>query len=70
MYSKLGTPGVFASHALCHDDFDIGLSGLGPTWMPSYQFAILYVNIVLGESSLCSSIIATMESAVYFYDCI
>lgn len=70
MYSKLGTPGVLASHALCDDDFDIGFSGLGPTRMPPYSLAILYVNIVLGESSLCSSIPASMESALYFYDCI
>jgi hypothetical protein len=27
MYSKLGTPGVITSHALCDDDYDIGCMG-------------------------------------------
>ena len=68
MYSKLGMPGIFTSHALCDDDYDIGFSGLDPTRMSPYPLAILYANIVPGESSPCSPIPAPMENAVYFYD--
>ena len=66
MYSKLGTPGVIASHALCDDDYDIGYLGTPFHWMALRSPAILYVEFVFGESGLCSSItIINGEYRVY-----
>lgn len=55
MYSKLGTPGVIASHALCDDDYALGCWEVDST-DASFSSAILYVNAVFGEGSPCLSI--------------